>query len=122
MLELDFSPTAGAVGVSSISFGDLPIRRQIVSAAAEELDARYSDGDLTVIDPPQVELVQAADRSLLEFAIMGQVGDKYDVEVSEDLVHWVPVLTLVNATGTVRHSEKIQPKTQARFYRVVVQP
>ncbi len=55
--------------------------------------------------------------NLIQFSVTGEAGRFYAVEASTNLVDWVTITNLVNATGTASFVDPAQGTHPVRFYR-----
>jgi hypothetical protein len=49
-------------------------------------------------------------------------GQRVTIQASIDLVAWTDIVTLVNATGSIDHTDPAVPGRPHRFYRAVLAP
>jgi hypothetical protein len=47
----------------------------------------------------------------------GDAGASYQIDVSSDLLHWLPLTTVVNTTGLTEFSDADADSHDHRFYR-----
>ncbi|MBI4659046.1 MAG: cadherin domain-containing protein [Verrucomicrobia bacterium] len=130
LIELEFSSISLTQDSSAlIAMVDSPVRRELVSATADELLAGYSDAKITFQDTamagsqnPVSKPLTVVDRSAsgeMFLLLNGQPGDRYVIESSVDLATWVPLRTV---TMTDRQVEVVDPEARrlsGRFYRLV---
>lgn len=54
--------------------------------------------------------------------VVGQLGDRYQLERSADLASWTPLITLTNSLGLSQYSDSFNTNFSGRFYRALLLP
>ncbi|PYJ97189.1 MAG: hypothetical protein DME23_16805 [Verrucomicrobia bacterium] len=72
--------------------------------------------------PPKLVLIERESDGQVRLQVQGTAGRSYVLEVSDDLVHWTPVSTLENTTGTVQFLDTESTFLKRRYYRAVLVP
>ena len=62
----------------------------------------------------------SADGKVFNLKLSGQIGEKYRIDVSENLEIWLPLRTIDNQDGTVSVDIDVENDVTARFYRAVL--
>jgi hypothetical protein len=55
-----------------------------------------------------------------QFTINSLPAQVYQVQSSTDLIHWTPLTTVTNTTGTLQFADP-SPSVPAKFYRLLEQ-
>ena len=71
---------------------------------------------------PKLVLIERESDGQVRLQVQGTAGRSYVLEVSDDLVHWTPVSTLENTTGTVQFLDPESTFLRRRYYRAVLRP
>ena len=84
--------------------------------------------DRVVVGPPPVSSVLRLDSAgflggeQFQFTATGEVGQRFQLETSTNLVTWSALTTLTNITGAVQFTEPESTNFARRFYRVLLLP
>ncbi len=97
----------------------------IVASGATDIDytITFSDGVLTVTNPPppQITAIVIDAQDLIHLTVTGEIGVRYGLETSGDLVDWSQVDVQNNTTGSVEFVEP--PMTNSmQFFRAQSMP
>lgn len=71
----------------------------------------------SVTNAPALTLVRPLGSGTVEITLTGISGRNYALDASSNLVHWVPMVTWTNFTGTAGHLDPASPTAGNRFYR-----
>jgi uncharacterized repeat protein (TIGR02543 family) len=52
----------------------------------------------------------------------GDLGSKYEIDGSSNLVNWIPLVTLTNSSGVIQFTDPAATNTMFRFYRSLLIP
>ena len=81
-----------------------------------------SSGNLaTGAAPPFISDLRRHSGDVIELIIHGQPGHTYKVEASTNLLHWTPLATPLNTTGSFTLIDPDAPNHPVRFYRVILE-
>ena len=72
--------------------------------------------------PPKLTVLERDGEGRISLQIEGTAARQYVLEVSDDLLHWTPLGTLENTTGTVQFLDTESPLLRQRYYRAVLVP
>ena len=72
--------------------------------------------------PPTLALLDRDGDGRVRLQIDGTAGRRYVLEISDDLLHWSPLSTLENATGSVQFLDAESSLQGRRYYRAVLLP
>ncbi|PYJ59783.1 MAG: hypothetical protein DME24_11860 [Verrucomicrobia bacterium] len=72
--------------------------------------------------PPRLTVLERDGEGRIRLQIEGTAARQYVLEVSDDLLHWTPLGTLENTTGTVQFLDTESPLLRQRYYRAVLVP
>jgi hypothetical protein len=56
------------------------------------------------------------------FTLGGELGSKYEIDGSSNLVNWVPLVTLTNSAGVIQFTDPSATNGLFRFYRAIGVP
>jgi len=84
--------------------------------------APASAGIATAETPPTLALLDRDGDGRVRLRIEGTAGRSYVLEISDDLLHWSPLSTLENATGSVQFLDTESSLQERRYYRAVLLP
>ena len=79
--------------------------------------ASTSNPALLVVDPAFVRLGTISPGAL---SFQSWIGVPFNLECSSDLIHWCPLTTLTNLTGTLGFTDEEAPHHSSRFYRAAI--
>ena len=65
----------------------------------------------------QLANVRSNSQGQIEINLLGELGAKYSIEASSELVVWEHLTTVVNEIGSVTFSDPSAAKHENRFYR-----
>jgi hypothetical protein len=96
--------------------------------AANAADLNYAitfiDGTLTIMPPGPLTLAIIAVDALgnVTLRITSDPGQRIKLQTSTDLIDWIDIATLENATGAIDHVDPSEPGRAYHFYRAVLAP
>src|SRR5204862_4575121 len=70
--------------------------------------------------PPKLTVLERDGEGRISLQIEGTAARQYVLEVSDDLLHWTPLGTLENTTGTVQFLDTESTVVKRRYYRAVL--
>ncbi|MCP5523214.1 MAG: hypothetical protein H7A46_16895 [Verrucomicrobiales bacterium] len=103
---------------SALEFGTTPIAREVVSAAAEVLDARFVGATIDAGVGPRLESLGVVEDGGFEFEFAAEAGSGWIIEVSEDLQFWSELTRQLAVDGTVHFMDDAPANQGQRFYRL----
>jgi len=77
---------------------------------------------VSVETPPKLTVLERDREGRISLQIEGTAARQYALEVSDDLLHWTPLGTVENTTGTVQFLDTESPLVRRRYYRAVLVP
>jgi hypothetical protein len=96
--------------------------------AAEAADLNYAitfvDGTLTIVPAGGLTLAIIAGDALgnAMLRITSDPGQRVKLQASTNLIDWIDIATLENATGAIDHLDPSEPGRTYQFYRAVLAP
>jgi hypothetical protein len=104
-----------------LEFVGAPIPPEVSSAEAESLAAGFVDATVTLTSDTDLSLMSVTrEGGSVSMQVLGPAG-VWQLQRSEDLTNWVPVLTFTNATGIRQCVDPGATNVAQRFYRAVKQ-
>ncbi len=100
------------------------LRIEWPSGAVQELQNVAANQMLTIteqksIKAPKFEAISRNDQGNVQLDLIGETGAKYVIEISADLISWMPLTTLTNVSGSLRFVDQSATGIDRRFYRAV---
>jgi hypothetical protein len=68
---------------------------------------------------PRLDLLSTSGADAYAFNLIGDAGETYRIEASDDLANWTALTNFVSATGTNQFTEIAASNVTGRFYRAV---
>jgi hypothetical protein len=113
--------TASSLTLASVQPSQQGAYRVIVSNPGGSVSSQVAT--LTLLSPPVRFLPGSLERTNghFRFTLQGQLGSRYEIQATTNLVDWTSLVTLTNLTGTVSF---LDPATNFshRFYRALQLP
>ena len=105
---------------AGITFGDLPILREIDDDKASSLPAHYVDGAgiLTRGEDCVFESIRLLQPGRIQLTLIGQTGVVWNVQSSADLLNWQNIGSVTNANGSAIFLDATNASVQ-RVYRAI---
>jgi hypothetical protein len=100
------------IGLGDASIADL-VRIEWPSGIVQELKNVAANQIVKVTEPARL-----VPQSKGGFQIQCWVGQSFEVQASTDLIHWTPVATVTNETGTLVFEDADADEHDCRYYRV----
>ncbi|HRZ35705.1 MAG TPA: hypothetical protein P5534_05000 [Candidatus Paceibacterota bacterium] len=102
----------------TLAFGDRPIAREVVDTWAEVLPAQYVAGKVTMDLGPRLSGVYASGDGRFTVSFSTDLGTRWAIEASSDLVHWTELGMLTATEGAVTFTDETARGVNPRFYRL----
>jgi hypothetical protein len=133
MVEVGFVAREGTERwATRVQFGDEPVRRELVSVLANDLAAEYAGGTLNLAgdhpgtavgEPPfKLEVLSWGSAGGVQLRLLGEMGGRYRMEVSEDLASWQSLRTVTLMGNSFEFVESEAGNSRGRYYRAVLVP